>query len=949
MPSSFGRDRGSSYSGLVALRFSPDDLVDNRYRVVRFLAAGGMGDVYQVFDTDIGMTLALKMLQPDLAEDEDQRKRFLREIRLASRVTHPNVCRIYGSGFHLRDDGVSQPYLTMELLEGETLAERLDRRGTLGADEVLVLARQLAAALDAAHISGIVHRDFKPGNIMLVPTPVGGDSARERIVVTDFGLARAAENDEQRQHFVTMAEDQEMIGTAAFMAPEQVLGDEQTEATDIYALGVVLFLALSGEMPFTAEGLLPAALARLQQRPRTLRSVRPDLPPRWSRAVGRCLERRPEDRFRRAADVIAAIEGLQSAAIPSQVRYRRRVGLGALAAMLLIAVIFVGIKRFDSPSSSLPPRVGDPVQLTTGEGLEIDPSVSRDGSVLVYSTDRSGEFELWLRRQAGRSGASDIGSEQRIPTGGLHAVQPAISPDGRRLAYVTREPRGLWIVELDLPGPSAEPMDDLGGLSSRRLTDFGSRPAWTPDGTELVFQADSRTDVSERSLPALPPSNLWRISASGGEAKPLTQPGAPPGGHGEPAVSPDGRFVAFSTGDRRRTSIWRIEMDGESTVNTVVLANSSRVNLHPQWSNDGSFLYWLGIAEGLDRQAAAYAIWRRPLTADAEPLGEPQQVTRLGVATIRQFSLSSPRTGDATTLIYGALNTYSQLWALPLDDDGLPSGEPIRWTSGKLRHSRPAFTPDGSRLAYDRWQVGTNLDIWVREATPDARPRQVTFAGEWDSQATWLPGGDRFAFFSEREGKRGLWIADAASGRTELLADIGPEPDWARLSPDGTRIAYHSREGGSTLDVWVYDLASTERRRLTRDPELAGFPIWSPDGKHLGLEVRRDGSTQVAVLSPDSADAEPDLRLLTREDGESWPYSWSPDGTRIVFAALREGYWHLRWVDVRDGSQQRLTDDRRLNAYVRYPTWSPKGSPLVYELSETVGDLWQVQIHEGSR
>ena len=516
MPSSFGRHRGSSYSGLVAMRFTPDDLVDDRYRVVRFLAAGGMGDVYEVFDTDIGMTLALKMLQPDLAEDEDQRRRFLREIRLASRVTHPNVCRIYGSGIHLRDDGVSQPYLTMELLEGETLAERLDRRGRLEPDEVLTLARQLAAALDAAHDSGIVHRDFKPGNIMLVPT-VGN----ERVVVTDFGLARATESEDRRQHFVTMAEDSEMIGTAAFMAPEQVTGDEQTEATDIYALGVVLFLALSGEMPFTAEGLLPAAVARLQQRPRTLHAVRPELPSRWSSTIDRCLERRPEDRFRRAANAVAALEGLRSAAVPSQVRIRKRFGIGALAAMLLIALIFVGVDRFTSPAHPAPPRVGDPVQLTTGEGLEIDPSFSPEGSMLVYSTDRTGEFELWLRRQAGRSGASDVGSEHRIPTPGLHAVQPAVAPDGRRLAYVTREPRGLWVADLDLqllasdPTPRESATGSETGVVTRRLTDFGSRPAWTPNGLALVFQADSRTDVSERSLPALPPSNLWRISAIG--------------------------------------------------------------------------------------------------------------------------------------------------------------------------------------------------------------------------------------------------------------------------------------------------------------------------------------------------------------------------------------------------------------------------------------------------
>ncbi|MDA8017922.1 MAG: serine/threonine-protein kinase [Thermoanaerobaculia bacterium] len=941
MPSSFGRNHGMSYSGLMALRFSPDDLIDDRYRVVRFLAAGGMGDVYEVFDTDIEMTLALKMLQPDLADEEDQRQRFLREIRLASQVTHPSVCRIYGSGIHLREDGVSQPFLTMELLDGETLAARLESRGRLDPDETMAIARQLADALEAAHAVGIVHRDFKTGNIMLVPTPGG----QERVVVTDFGLARATETEERRQQFVTLADESAMVGTAAFMAPEQVVGDEQTAATDIYAFGIVLFFMLSGQMPFAADGLLPAAVARLQKRPRSLRSLRPDLPRRWSSVVDRCLERKPGDRFQDAGDVVSAIQGQLPIPVPNRVRrQRRRILFGALGSLLLVAIMIAAWRRGEEATMPIP-QVSDPVQLTIDEGLEIDPVFSPDGSTLYYSADRAGRFELWMRSQRGRIGTSDTGTEARLPTQGLHAVQPAVAPDGRRLAYVTREPRGIWV--LDIPGDLDSPEE----VRSVQLTQFGSRPAWTPDGVRIIFQADSRTDVAERSLPALPPSNLWQIPSDGGEPTPVTDAGSPPGGHGEPAVSPRGRFVAFSSGDRRRTSIWRLdleEFDLEGRVVPEVLADRSRVNLHPQWSADGRFLYWLGIAEGLDRQAAAYAIWRQPLDAEARPAGVPQQVTRLGVATIRQFTLYGAE-ANTTSLIYGALNTYSHLWALPLEE-GLPIAEPVQWTRGKLRHSRPAFTPDGRELAYDRWQVGTNLDIWVKDVqrghlVSESEPRQVTFAGEWDSQATWLPGGDRFAFFSEREGKRGIWIADAATGRTELLADIGADPDWARLSPDGTRIAYHSRKSGSTLDVWVYDVVLNEHLRLTHDPEMAAFPIWSPDGQRLGIEVRRDGSTQVAIMPA----AGGEVQVLTHEEGESWPYSWSPDGSRIAFAALRDGFWHLRWVDTRDGQQQQLTDHRRLNAYVRYPTWSPEGSPIVYELSETVGDLWRIEVREQAR
>jgi len=275
-------------------RFAPGALVGNRYRVRRFLAQGGMGQVYEVDDLELGDRVALKALRSELTSDEVALARFRREIQLARKVSHPNVCRLYEFGHHL-DGGRRLPFLTMELHAGQTLAERLRRSGPLTVAEALPLARQMAAALDAAHAAGVIHRDFKSDNVVLAPALDG-----LRPVVTDFGLSRSTEA-------VQTSGVHGLVGTPAYMAPEQVTHGELTSACDVYAFGVVLFEMVTGELPFGKGSALEQALARVRHAPRRPRSIKPELPTEWESTILRALSRDPRGRFPSAGEAVAAL------------------------------------------------------------------------------------------------------------------------------------------------------------------------------------------------------------------------------------------------------------------------------------------------------------------------------------------------------------------------------------------------------------------------------------------------------------------------------------------------------------------------------------------------------------------------------------------------------------------------------------------------------------------
>jgi outer membrane protein assembly factor BamB len=312
----------------------PDQIIAGRYQIVRFLGRGGAGDVYEAIDQHLGLPLALKILHR-ADRDAGQIERLRQELLLARKVSHPSVCRVFDLGRH---DG-PEPiwFITMELLGGESLRDRMQRRGPLPLDEVSVIADQLIAALSTAHEAGVIHRDLTPANIFLVPT-----DGRTRTVITDFGLAIGG--DRESPHLRT-------AGTPAYMAPEQVTGQAATVATDVFALGVVLYEALTGTMPWRGRTAYETAALRFTQMPLRLRAALPDAPVSWERAILRCLERDPARRFAMVGEVLLALRA------PSRPRAPRIVALLGTAVALAGATLWLAHGRGTEP---LPPVDVDP-------------------------------------------------------------------------------------------------------------------------------------------------------------------------------------------------------------------------------------------------------------------------------------------------------------------------------------------------------------------------------------------------------------------------------------------------------------------------------------------------------------------------------------------------------------------------------------------------------------
>lgn len=309
--------------GSGRVTFAAGESLCNRFCILRLLGTGGMGEVYEAQDLVLGERVALKTIRCETAADQRAFARFVGEVHAAQKIAHPNVCRIHDIHEHQPEaDAPAIHFLTMELLQGETLSTHLRRSGALNMTEALAIAEQLCAALSAAHRAGVVHRDFKSANVILATSPDG----LPRAVVTDFGLAHSPRTDAGTQS-ITM--EGQCVGTPAYMAPEQVLGGSITPAIDIYALGIVLYEMVTGAHPFAAASRFAVMMKRLQVEPPSPKALRPELPPQWESAILRCLEREPQDRF---SDASAVWDAITERGI--RVGHRRIAGAVTLAVLL---------------------------------------------------------------------------------------------------------------------------------------------------------------------------------------------------------------------------------------------------------------------------------------------------------------------------------------------------------------------------------------------------------------------------------------------------------------------------------------------------------------------------------------------------------------------------------------------------------------------------------------
>ncbi|HSO75372.1 MAG TPA: winged helix-turn-helix domain-containing protein [Blastocatellia bacterium] len=593
------------------------------------------------------------------------------------------------------------------------------------------------------------------------------------------------------------------------------------------------------------------------------------------------------------ASEVGAVRGLSKSAMLA----------GAIAAFA-VALIALIIWR-TQPKQATPEAAASlmTTQITTWPGLDNFPTLSPDGNSIAYSSDHNSSFEIYSKQLT--AGAREI----QLTSDGQQNFQPAWSPDGKLIAYYSKKRGGIWIV------PAS-------GGTAKQLTEFGSRPRWSVDGATVVFQSFASTDLGANTRDAMPPSTIWVVPSQGGDPTPVTQVGTPPGGHGSPSWSPDGKRIVFTASDFLSGGLWSVSPTGEE-----LRQLDKSLCFDPVWSPDGETIYY----------ARAFALWKiRVSPTSGETAGEPGLVVSTAPLQIRHLTISA----DGKRIAYSQLSNDSNLWSVPVSKStNLATGLPAPLTRNtNSRNLFPLFSPDGGKIAFYFRHSGVQTTISTIDA--DGRNQVNLTAGTTASISSgWFPEGDQVAFLTNKEGRSTLWSVSLKSGRERLLLEIDQGASYARLSPDGKEIAISSKGAGAT-NVWTIQLDGGQAKQITFDDELMGFPCWSPDGKLLAFQIERGDDHHIAIVPKDGGTPE----QLTFDRGLSWAHSWSGDGDKIAFAGFRNGYWNIWWVSRSTKTQKMVTSYAKLNAYVRYPAWSPLGDQIVYEYAEVTGNIWLMEL-----
>lgn len=606
---------------------------------------------------------------------------------------------------------------------------------------------------------------------------------------------------------------------------------------------------------------------------------------------------------RGAPESLAAVDGSDSSASEPQKTSRffnRKPWLFVLIGLL--AVLTTGMLALSlrkSAAGPVKPSLVRSAQITTWTGLDIFPTISPDGNMVAYSSDHNGPFEIYSR--ALTTGAR----ENQLTSDGQQNLEPSWSPDGKWIAYYSQSKGGIWVMP-------------AGGGVARQLVEFGSRPAWSPDGTRIAFQSDGLTDISNTSANA-PSSTIWIVSSQGGEAYPLTYAGNPLGGHGSPTWSADGKHLAFVCNNILTSTVWTVSPSG---TDLKQLTPKGRDFFDPVYSPDGQNLY---VITG--------GVWRIPLSAAGEPLGEPEQVANPTQALVRSLSFSA----DGKRVVSSLMRQRGNLWSVSLSKLGEPVGVPAPFFEDtSQRKTNPMFSKDGSKVAYNVWIAGEAGSVWTVGANGKDRAQLTT---EPSAIVGWLPDGSQLASIAFREGGRFLTTTAIDTGRTKTITQLMKQVPFCRLSPDGKTIAFNAH-GDRDVNIWLYSIDSGTVKQITFDKELFGFPSWSPDGKWIAGELKRKDDTYVAIVPVDGGTPV----ALNSDRGQSWTGSWSPDGDKIAFASSRNGVWNVWWISRTTKEQKQLTTYTKPNSFVRYPTWSPRGDQIVYEYAELTGNIWLAEL-----
>ena len=867
------------------------------YEVDSLLGAGGMGEVYRGRDGRIDRDVAIKVLPPSFSENPDRVNRFEREARAVAALNHPNLVTIHDVG---EEKGTR--FIVMELLEGSTLREILID-GPLPVRKALDYGGQIARGLAVAHDRGIVHRDLKPENIFV--------TLDGRLKILDFGLAKTSgESDEGIENAKTAYRDTTpgtVLGTAGYMAPEQLRGQPVDGRSDIFSFGAILYEMLSGVRPFHRESSADTTSAILKEDPPDLSRAEVQISPALDRIVRRCLEKRPGERFHSAHDVAFALEamsGISSSTIGAapvdEPPPRPRLLLAAIAVLVALVALAVGLLYFRAPLGKPASGLASVhlTQLTFQNGAEVFPSVSPDGTSVAYVARTSpANNDIFVQRIGGENAVNLTVDNPGDDT------QPAFSPDGSRIAYrANGAAPGIYVM-----GATGE--------SRRRLTDFGFNPAWTPDGASIVVGTESIEGPTSR----LTVSSLHRIDVATGQSQKIESDADAV----QPSVSPNGKRIAFwglpkGTGKR---VLFTIPIEGGAA---VPLNDDRFFNWNPAWSPDGRYLYFSSDRGG------PMNLWRLPIDEDSGEAGGPAE--RITVAGQYHGHFGITRDG-AIVLSGGAGRNVLERYRFDPDAETPPVPEPVLSGSRVIRGA--SVSPDGEWLVL--MILDAQEDLFVARADGSGL-RRLTSDVHKDREPEWSPDGQTIYFFSDRSGRYEIWsIRRDGSSLQQLTRSTDASPGDPVISPDGTSIIVWYGSTDPAKSLAQFDLTSPLDQQTHRfvppiDSRTAFQPIaWSSDGARLaGYDYPPGGGN-------------PGVHVYSFEDGtyrkvasQGQFVGWLPDSRTLLI--IQEDGFKLSDVETAELRpwRPRVESDRT------WATLSPDGNWLYTVRADAESDLWML-------
>ncbi len=885
-----------------------------RYEIVRALGSGAMGQVYAAHDPTLGREVALKVLRAQFANDFERRERFEREARAIAALDHPNIVTIYSVE---EVDGTH--FITMQLVDGKTLDEIVPRGG-MALGDFLDLAVRLVEAVAAAHRKGIVHRDLKPSNVMV--------TADGRLKVLDFGLVKLRSDGSGA---VTPADpstigltfEGQIIGTVAYMSPEQAEGRAADHRSDIFSLGVLMYEMATGEVPFDGDTPMSVMSSIIRDTPTLITRLRPGLPGHLARIIRTCLAKDPVRRFQTAIDLRNALDDLkaelqsgefdpvpettEAPAAPNVSVRAARPWRVATAAALMIAAgaagAWWGTSRQVSGTPS-GPGADVPVasRLTSQAGLIGSPSWSPSGTELVYAADVSGNMDLWHQEAGGRA--------RQITDFEGDETDPDWASDDSAVAYTSNFGNdGIQLISPHSGRPA-------------QLTTFGARPKWSPDASMIVFEW--RGDV-------------YLIEAHAG-ADPVTLVEGTAGSP-HPVWSHDGESVYYWS--RSDADVFKVPASGGEGVALELVPPGQEV-AGLAVAGDGSFMVM-----SLGPYGGNKDIWKVALGPSGLPRGEPARLT--WPTTDDVDPALSP---DSRSLAYAARRIVRHLWAYEYEPEtGKLNGAAMQLTSASDSNYYPSVTPDGRQLVWTAHRTSDQGQLYAMELDGPLQENKATAVwerGVREVGGAFSPVGEGMLFTSTSRGSYELWrvlcalecVPTRVSEAAHPVRDV--MPSW---SPDGSEVVFYSNRAGN-WDIWAMTLGNgRELRPLTNAASFEMYPTFSPSGRQVAFWTNRNGAGGDiwVVDTAEGGEAEP---LAVSEAQEGWS-AWSPDERWFFFASDRSGAFNIWAQRTGEGSapfQVTMFEalDHGLPETVLYTKFAVAPGRLIIPVEDRSGGLWML-------